>query len=145
MSNRAKVALSVDLQYTVTTMFIKVSILLFYRRFSSHVITPVLHWALRGTIAFIVTTHIAIQIALVTSCRPISAFWLQVDPHWAASHVSGKDYVCDSEAIVILSSIALVSVQDFMTVFLPMTLLSKIKLPFRQKVGLAAIFSLGVV
>jgi len=93
--------------------------------------------------AFIVATHIAIQIALVTSCRPISAFWLQVDPDWAASHVEGKDYMCDSESTVILSSIALVSLQDFMIVLLPMTLLSKIKLPFRQKVGLAVIFSLA--
>ena len=126
-------------------MFIKVSILLFYRRFSSGVVTPGLHLAIRSTIAFIVVTQIAIQIALLTTCRPINAFWMQVDPNWIATHVVGKDYHCDSESTIILSSIALVSVQDFLTIALPMTLLSKIKLPFRQKVGLACIFSLGLV
>jgi hypothetical protein len=105
----------------------------------------VLHWALRFAIAFIVVTHIAIQIALLTTCRPLKAFWMQSDPEWAASHVAGKDYHCDSESTVILASIGLVSIQDFMVIALPMTLLSKIKLPFRQKVGLACIFSLGIV
>jgi hypothetical protein len=126
-------------------VFIKVSILLFYRRFSSDVVTPGLHWAVRGAITFIVITHVAIQIALIATCRPIDAFWMQVDPAWGKTHVPGKDHHCDSESTVILVSIALVSVQDFMTIALPMTLLSKVKLPFRQKVALTCIFSLGIV
>jgi hypothetical protein len=137
--------LAIDTQYTVTIVFIKVSILLFYRRFSSDIVTPGLHLAIRSTIFFIILTHIAIQIALLTTCRPIYSFWMQVDPNWTATHVEGVDFHCDSESTVILASIALVSIQDFLTIALPMTLLSKIHLPFRQKAGLACIFSLGLL
>jgi hypothetical protein len=124
---------------------IKVSILLFYRRVSSEVVTPIFRWVLRCAIAFVVATHIVILLVVALSCRPLSAFWWQVDFDWELTHKEGVDYVCAQEALIYICSISFVAVQDFMTVALPMSIFWRLSLPFRQKVALSILFSVGIV
>jgi hypothetical protein len=85
------------------------------------------------------------MVTLLLSCRPLSAFWWQVDFDWEATHVEGIDYKCLQESLIYMWSISFVVVQDFMTVVLPMTIFWRIRLPFRQKVGLSILFGAGIV
>lgn len=136
---------AIDAQYTMATVLIKVSILLFYRRVSCEIVTPIFRWVLRAAIAFVVATHIAIMVTVLLSCRPLSAFWWQVDFDWEATHIEGIDYTCLQEPLIYICSISFVVVQDFMTVTLPMTIFWRLRLPFRQKVALSILFGVGIV
>ncbi len=89
-----KVVFANDFQYTITTSLTKISILLFYRRLSSGAVTPTFHWMPRGCIAFIVLTFIAFTLTTILSCRPLNAFWNQVDFEWNLTHHEGRDYEC---------------------------------------------------
>jgi hypothetical protein len=129
----------------VTTLFVKTSILLFYRRLSNGTVTPVFHWVLRCAIAFVVVTHIGIQITVFNSCKPLSSFWWQVDLEWLVTHHEGVDYTCANEVAIYWWSMAFVTIQDFMTVILPICLLWNIRLPSRQKIALGCLFGLGFV
>jgi hypothetical protein len=117
--------------------------LLFYRRLSAGRVTPVFHWVLRGAIAFVVITHIGILIALLNVCKPLNSFWWQVDIVWIVNDKEGVDYTCVNEVAIYWWSIGLVTVQDFMTVILPVCLLWNIRLPGRQKIALICLFGLG--
>jgi hypothetical protein len=145
VANQAQVVFSIDTLYTFTTLFAKTSILLFYKRLSSGTVTPVFHWVLRGAIAFVVIAHIGIQITVFNSCKPLSSFWWQVDIEWVVTHKEGDDFTCLDEVTIYWWSMAFVTVQDFMTVLLPICLLWKIRLPSRQKIALGCIFGLGFV
>jgi hypothetical protein len=83
------------------------------------------------------------MLAPLLGCRPLNAFWNQVDFAWAATHVEGRDYVCFNEPADLLSASAISIVQDFIACFMPSVLFWKLQLPFRQKVALGALFSVG--
>jgi hypothetical protein len=140
-----KVQFAIDTQYTFTTVLIKVSILLFYRRVSDEIVTPIFRRILKAVIGFVVATHIAIMIVVMLSCRPLNAFWWQVDFDWQLTHKENVDYVCANEANIYIGSIVFVVVQDFVTVILPMTIFWRLRLPFRQKVALSILFGVGIV
>jgi hypothetical protein len=130
-----KVVFANDFQYTVTTSLTKISILLFYRRLSSGTVTPTFHWMLRGAIAFIVLTF----------CRPLNAFWNQVDFEWNITHQPGRDYVCYNEPLHYFFNISITVLQDFMVTLMPMALFYKLKMPIRQKVALGVLFGVGIL
>jgi hypothetical protein len=85
------------------------------------------------------------MVTVLLSCRPLNAFWWQVDFDWEYTHVEGVDYVCAKEPLIYICSISFVVLQDFMTVALPMTIFWRLRLPFRQKAVLSVLFGIGIV
>src|ERR1700749_631553 len=137
--------MAIDLLYIAGTALTKISILLFYRRMGSGSISPVFHWAVRGCILFVVGYAIAFELAIFLGCRPINAFWNQVNITWLATHVQGRDYHCFNEPADLLAATAISIVQDFIACFMPCILFWKLQLPFRQKIALAAVFFIGIL
>jgi hypothetical protein len=140
-----KVVFANDFQYTVTTSLTKISILLFYRRLSSGTVTPTFHWMLRGAIAFIVLSFVAFTMTTLLSCRPLNAFWNQVDFEWNITHQPGRDYVCYNEPLHYFFNVTITVIQDFMVTLMPMALFYKLKMPIRQKVALGVLFGVGIL
>jgi hypothetical protein len=74
---------------------------------------------------------------LFVGCQPIQAFWLQVNLF------SQDKYQCINEAANLIAAAAISVVQDFLACGMPMVLFWKLRIPFRQKIALAAIFGVG--
>ncbi|KIW06340.1 hypothetical protein, variant [Verruconis gallopava] len=138
-----KLTLVMEVTYMASTCLTKISILLFYRRMSDGAISSIFRTIGYISIASVVAYMFAFSLAGVLGCRPISAYWLQVDLTWASTHPRGKSYQCINEGAMILSACAVSIVQDFLACGLPLPLFWKLQLPKRQRIALAAIFSVG--
>jgi hypothetical protein len=138
-----KTVIAIEVFYLVATGFTKVSILLFYRRLTSGTLSTKFHWVVRISIVFVILSTIALMLPLFLGCRPLNAFWNQVDFTWAETHIEGRDYECFDEPADLLSAAAISIVQDFIACFMPSILFWKLQLPFRQKVALGALFAIG--
>ena len=121
---------------------LQISILLFYRRLTSHVSTPFL-WSVYFTIFTVAAFWLSCIIGVFAGCRPFHAYWMQVDPFWLASN-QGK-YSCIDEAAFILAAAVISMVQDFMVCLLPMVLFLRLNINLRQKLALVVIFGVGIV
>jgi hypothetical protein len=108
-------------------------------------VSPRFHWVLRGAIAFIILTFIAFTMTTLLSCRPLNAFWNQVDFVWGATHIEGKDYVCYNEPLHYFFNITITVIQDFMVCLMPMALFWRLKMPLRQKMALGVLFGVGIL
>ncbi|KAF2668345.1 hypothetical protein BT63DRAFT_273763 [Microthyrium microscopicum] len=138
-----QVAFSLEALYIFSTALTKISILLFYRRMATGSISPLFRWIVRGCILSVILYVIAFILALFLGCKPLNAFWNQVDIRWLSTHVDGKDYHCFSEPNDLLSATVVSIIQDFIACFTPVILFWKLQLPFRQKLALAAVFFVG--
>jgi hypothetical protein len=138
-----QITMAIESCYVFSTSLTKISILLFYRRMAAGSITPLFHWAVRIAMASVVAYCITFELTLFLGCRPIDSFWNQVDPIWITTHVEGVDYHCFSEPANALAASGISIVQDFLACGLPIILFWKLKLPFRQKAALAAVFGVG--
>lgn len=121
---------------------IKVSILLFYRRLSSRVVSKAFWWATWLSIGFIVAYSIALTLAPIFGCQPMSAFWDQVD---TLRVLSGYTFKCFDEGADVLAASIISVVQDFITALLPTFLYWNLQIPVRQKIALFSIFAIGYV
>jgi hypothetical protein len=82
----------------------------------------------------------ALTLAPILGCQPISAFWDQVN---AAKILQGYKFHCfDEGADVVVASI-ISAAQDFITAILPTFLYWNLKIPIRQKLALFGIFAIG--
>jgi hypothetical protein len=118
----------------------KVSILLFYRRLSSRVVSKAFRWTTWITIGYIVVYTIVLTLVPILGCQPVSAFWDQVD---IFMRLQGYEFHCfDEGADLFAASIISVS-QDLLTAMLPTFLYWNLQISKRQKFGLFAIFALG--
>jgi rhodopsin domain-containing protein len=138
-----KVAIAIEVLYTVTAGLIKISILLFYRRLAEGSISKTFQWTIKACILFVTLATIIIAFCSIFVCRPVSAYWNMMDFTWALSHVRGRDYYCFNEGLQLLIENAIFIVQDIVTYVLPITLFWKLQMPFRQKLALAVLFGLG--
>jgi hypothetical protein len=130
----------IQLTYLVSTVTTKVSILLFYRRLTSGVSTP-FRYAVYAAIIFVGSFCIAGLTTLLVGCRPFNAYWLELNPAWAAAN-EGKFY-CYDEGPYIIAVATISMVTDFLVCVLPMMLFLRLNIGFRQKLALAAIFGVG--
>lgn len=119
---------------------IKISILLFYRRLSSRVVSNRFRWATWTTIAFIATSTIAFTLAPILGCQPISAFWDQVN---SAKILKGYKYRCFNEGADVFAASVVSTFQDLITAMLPTFLYWNLRIPVRQKIALFGIFAIG--
>jgi len=134
-----KIAMLIEALYLFSTGVIKISILLFYRRLVPSSVSPAFAWATRAIIASVVAYIIAFEAILLFGCRPINAFWNQVDPAWKKAN----KYQCPDELSVLFAANTTSIVQDFLAFLMPLLLFRKLQLPFRQKIILQAIFGIG--
>lgn len=130
----------IQIFYLISTGTTKISILLFYRRLTDRVSTR-FQYILYGMIALVAGYSVGAFLTLLVGCRPIHAYWMQIDQLWLAEN-QGK-FTCHNEAIstVLIATFSMVT--DFIVCILPMSLFLSLRLNWRRKFALAAIFGIG--
>jgi hypothetical protein len=118
---------------------IKVSILSFYRQLSLRA-SPTFRWATWISIGFIVVYGIALTLAPILGCQPISAFWDSVN---ATKLLQGYRYHCFDEGAEVTVVSIVSTTQDLVTAILPTLLYWNLQIPLRQKVAIFRIFAIG--
>ena len=127
-----------QLFFTLSLSFTKISVLLFYRRLSVSFTDKFLIAVWVGIIYNILYAF-GFVLTLCLLCRPLPAYWLSFDAHWAATH----HHTCGSEQIADPLSGIFSSIGDIYSALLPMILISRLQLPRRQKMALYFLFSLA--
>lgn len=140
MVTARKYVLAILCIFCTASGLIKISILLFYRRLSSRVVSNRFRWATWITIAFIASSTIAFALAPILGCNPVSAFWDQVNYN---KLVRGYKYRCLNEGADVFSASVISTVQDLITAVLPSFLYWNLRIPVRQKIALFGIFAIG--
>lgn len=135
-----KYILAIECIFCAASGLIKVSILLFYRRLSSRVVSKTFRWATWISIGFIIAYSIALTLAPLLGCQPLSAFWDQVDP---MKKLQGYKFNCFDEGADVFAASVISTVQDFITALLPTFLYWNLQIPIRQKMALFGIFAIG--
>lgn len=117
--------------YNLTLSFTKISMLVLYLR----LLPMVSKYRLAVTISLCVIPLIALWLVLSSFmfCIPVSDFWSPV-----------SQQRCLPKEIWFLNA-ALQIVTDMWIVFLPMSVLARLKLPRRQKVAVVLVFGLGIL
>lgn len=120
---------------------IKISIFLFYKRLSDPfpLAFQIATWI---GIVYNIAYAVGFCIALGLICQPIEAYWNQFSPQWVAA---GNQFHCGREEISLPMSGALSVVGDFYSTVLPLVLVWHLNLALRKKLGLYALFALGLL
>jgi hypothetical protein len=135
-----KYILVVETIFCVASGLIKVSILLFYRRLSSRVVSNTFRWTTWIAIGSIVAYSIALTLAPLLGCQPFSAFWDQVD---IPKQLKGYTFHCFDEGADVVSASVISAAQDLLTAILPTFLYWNLQISLRKKIGLFGIFAIG--
>lgn len=93
----------------------------------------------KATIALVICSTVAYNIALATACRPISAFWFQADPAWVKIH----NWKCTSQKPFMLSAAVVIAAVDFLVALLPIKFFLQLQVAPRQKFILIVLFAIG--
>ena len=126
--------------FLISIGFTKLSVLLFYRRVVSVTYSYKFIWALWIAMAFVVCNTVIFFALMCTTCKPLDAFWRMYEPNYTV------DYTCtpaSKQKYGSLVSGALSVFTDWYSVMLPATLLFRMKINRRQKIGLIFIFGTG--
>jgi fucose permease len=114
-------------------MATKTSILVFYLTLSkTH---KVFRWATIATLVVVNVGGLALTILNIAQCRPITAAWTSPVPPTAS---------CTNIVTIYLSSAPLNIITDLAIFFLPMPILTSMRLPKKQKIILVITFGFGV-
>jgi fucose permease len=114
-------------------MATKTSILVFYLTLSkTH---KVFRWATIATLVVVNVGGLALTILNIVQCRPITAAWASPVPASAS---------CTNIVTIYLSSAPLNIITDLAIFFLPMPILTSMRLPKKQKIILVITFGFGV-
>jgi hypothetical protein len=128
--------------FTLATGFIKLSALLFYRRLSSRAVSPAFRWTMRIMMVLVAGYTVAFVLVLAFACRPLEAFWEQVN-FTKKLRPEGYQYSCINEGADVVANGIAATAQDFIVAFLPTLLCWKLQMPIRQKFALYGIFAIG--
>ncbi|KAA8623501.1 hypothetical protein PtrSN002B_006943 [Pyrenophora tritici-repentis] len=135
-----KILLAIECLFCVASGLIKISILLFYRRLSARAVSRAFVYTTWICIGFIVAYSIALTLAPILGCQPISAFWDQVN---VLKVLGGYEYQCFDEGADVVAASVISASQDFITAILPTFLYWNLKIPIKQKLALFGIFAIG--
>ncbi|KAI4646261.1 uncharacterized protein J4E78_009182 [Alternaria triticimaculans] len=138
--NARKYVLATECVFCVATGLVKVSILLFYRRLSARAVSNTFVWVTWATIGFIIAYTIALTLAPILGCQPISAFWDQVN---IIKKLQGYEFHCFDEGADVFAASIISCAQDALTAVLPTFLYWNLQIPIRQKLALFGIFAMG--
>ncbi|KAK5717488.1 hypothetical protein LTR17_016102 [Elasticomyces elasticus] len=119
--------------YQPALMALKTSIIAFYLSFSTT--HHVFKWACIATLAVVNAGGLALTLVTIFQCRPVSATFESITPDHAK---------CTNIVIIFLSSTPLNLITDFAILFLPMPILTSMRLPRKQKIILIITFSFGI-
>jgi fucose permease len=114
-------------------MATKTSILLFYLTLSKT--QKVFRWATIATLIVVNVGGLALTILNILQCRPIGAAWSSPVPNTAH---------CTNIVTIYLSSAPLNIITDLAILFLPMPILTSMRLPKKQKIILVITFGFGI-
>ena len=128
-----KILYAGEMQYGVGIVLVKLSILIFYRR-----VFPMAHvgryWQIAWWLLFILSSiSIASTFAGAFQCFPVAYFWNRAIPGG----------YCKDIMVYVRSSSAVNMVLDFLILFLPIPVLSKLQMGRPKKIGLICLFLLG--
>jgi len=128
--------------YYLDLCFIKLSILLFYNYFASAHRT--FHRLVRGLMVFVSVGTLAMIIASIMMCNPPSDAWsVEVFLHGGQGI---HDFKCYDPTILWFFSAGFNLVTDFVIWVLPIPFLLNLQsMPVRRRLGLVAIFSVGIL
>jgi hypothetical protein len=113
-------------------MAVKTSILVFYLTLTRN--QKVFRWANYVTLAVVNVAGLALTMVNVFQCRPVSAAFYSTVPSGAK---------CTDIVTLYLSSSPVNIITDLAILFLPMPILTQMRLPYKQKVILVITFSFG--
>lgn len=113
-------------------MAIKTSILVFYLTLTRN--QKAYRWANYATLAVVNAAGLALTLLNVFQCRPLSAVFLSTVPSYAH---------CTDILTLYLSSSPVNITTDLAILFLPMPILTQMRLPYKQKVILVITFGFG--
>ncbi|KAK8012293.1 hypothetical protein PG991_009668 [Apiospora marii] len=117
--------------YLILSGCVKLMFLFFYRRlFSQH---PKMKYTVAAGIAFVSIFHSGLFFATIFACDPIARQW--------DISIPGK---CNNPEILPYLSGAVSSVTDIFVLLLPVPLVWNLHAPMKKKVGVLAVFSVGV-
>ncbi|KZM25069.1 uncharacterized protein EKO05_0007577 [Ascochyta rabiei] len=119
--------------YNPALMAAKTSILIFYLSLSKT--QKIFRWATISTLVVVNVGGLALTILNIVQCRPVSAAWMSPIP--ATAH-------CTNIVTIYLSSAPLNIITDLAILFLPMPILTSMRLPTKQKMILVITFGFGV-
>ncbi|GLA46039.1 hypothetical protein AnigIFM63604_008001 [Aspergillus niger] len=136
-----KLAIAQELFYILASCFTKISVLLFYRRMGHRTtISPRFLNIIYLSIASVAAYTLAFFIVIWVACRPFSAYWMEVDPEYTATH----KYKCYNEPVHLITATFISLLQDIVATTLPAVLCWGLQMRLRQKVLLnGVVFGLG--
>lgn len=114
-------------------MATKTSILVFYLSLSKT--QKIFRWATFGTLTVVNVGGLALTLLNIMQCQPVSAAWKTPVPASAS---------CTNIVTIYLSSAPLNIITDLAILFLPMPILTSMRLPTKQKTILIITFGFGV-
>lgn len=138
-----QILLSIESLYLISTSTTKISILLFYRRLARGTVSTPFMYAVWAAIASVVIYFFYFFTALIFTCNPVEAYWMQIDPVWLSQHQD--KFACHGEASNLIASAVISVIHDFVACGLPAILLWKLKISKNQKVALGGLFSVGLL
>lgn len=119
--------------YNPALMATKTSILIFYLSLSET--QKIFRWATISTLVIVNAGGLALTILNMIQCRPVNAAWMVPVP--ASAH-------CTNIVTIYLSSAPLNIITDLAILFLPMPILTSMRLPKKQKIILVITFGFGI-
>jgi hypothetical protein len=120
--------------YSLSVAIIKVSILLFYRRLFGT--RKKLQRVVTGFMGFHIIFAVVSILTYAFMCAPVSAYWrLEMRVHGCPTFRSALTMYMTLRSITVICDIALLC--------LPMKMVWDLKIPTRQRLGLACLFALG--
>jgi len=120
--------------YNPSLMLTKTSIIVFYLSVMSKDVDPVFKWCNWLTLAVVNVFGIALTFLSIFQCRPVAAGYLYPSPPTAK---------CTDIVTLYLSSAPVNIITDVALLFLPMPILTGMRLPRKQKIILVVTFSFG--
>ncbi|KAH6639634.1 major facilitator superfamily domain-containing protein [Boeremia exigua] len=119
--------------YNPALMATKTSILIFYLGLSET--QKIFRWATIATLVVVNAGGLALTVLNIVQCRPVSAAWMVPVP--LTAH-------CTNIVTIYLSSAPLNIITDLAILFLPMPILTSMRLPKKQKIILVITFGFGI-
>ncbi|OCT51542.1 putative MFS transporter [Cladophialophora carrionii] len=120
--------------YNPSLMLTKTSIIVFFLSVMSKDVDPVFKWCNWLTLAVVNLVGLALTFFNIFQCSPVAAGYLYPTPENAA---------CTDIVTLYLSSAPLNIITDIAILFLPIPILTGMRLPRKQKIILVATFSFG--
>ncbi|KAF9885399.1 hypothetical protein FE257_012921 [Aspergillus nanangensis] len=127
----AKIRLATQILYTLSSSFIKISILLLYRR-----LFPNLRWFIFITIAFLAAMSIAFILAAVFQCNPVSKLFSPLEQDHVVSCFPPLAFWCDVSATFLAT--------DLWIFLLPVWTVIRLQMSRRKKCIVMGLFGLGL-